>query len=89
MSRCLGPLASAVMKGRLMLVEVALDSSIFALLGRFLQALGRHLVLAQVNAVFLWKSSAIQSMMRWSKSSPPRWVSPLVARTSVTPSPSR
>ena len=33
------------------------------------------------------KEAAIQSMMRWSKSSPPRWVSPLVARTSVTPSP--
>jgi hypothetical protein len=26
------------------------------------------------------------SMMRWSKSSPPRWVSPLVASTSKTPS---
>ena len=32
-------------------------------------------------------SSAIQSITCWSKSSPPRWVSPLVALTSNTPSP--
>ncbi|HEY8967352.1 MAG TPA: Hsp70 family protein [Candidatus Methylacidiphilales bacterium] len=29
--------------------------------------------------------AAIQSITRWSKSSPPRWVSPLVACTSITP----
>ena len=29
-SRCLGPVASAVMNGKLMLVEVILDNSIFA-----------------------------------------------------------
>ena len=33
-------------------------------------------------------SSARKSMTIWSKSSPPRWVSPLVALTSKTPSPS-
>ena len=32
-------------------------------------------------------SSIIQSMIRWSKSSPPRCVSPLVDFTSTTPSP--
>ena len=32
-------------------------------------------------------SSTIQSIMRWSKLSPPRWVSPLVDFTSTTPSP--
>ena len=32
--------------------------------------------------------SAIQSMTRWSQSSPPRWLSPAVDRTSNTPSPS-
>ncbi len=32
-------------------------------------------------------SATIQSMMRWSQSSPPRCVSPLVASTSNTPSP--
>jgi hypothetical protein len=34
-------------------------------------------------------SSVIQSMIFWSKSSPPRKVSPLVAMTSKTPSPTR
>src|SRR5207253_2271416 len=34
-----------------------------------------------------WNSPATQSMSTWSKSSPPRWVSPLVALTSKTPSP--
>ena len=32
-------------------------------------------------------SSAIQATMRWSQSSPPRYVSPEVERTSTTPSP--
>ena len=31
-------------------------------------------------------SATSQSMSRWSKSSPPRWVSPLVLFTSNTPS---
>eukprot|EP00438_Fugacium_kawagutii_P028715 Skav229189 [mRNA] locus=scaffold1004:374078:375486:+ [translate_table: standard] len=34
-----------------------------------------------------WKSSASQSTITLSKSSPPKWVSPLVASTSQTPSP--
>ena len=34
-----------------------------------------------------WNSSARWSTIRRSKSSPPRWVSPAVARTSTTPSP--
>ena len=59
------------------------------LLGGFAQALQRHAVPAQVDAVFAFlNSSAIQSITRWSKLSPPRWVSPLVALTSKTPSPS-
>ena len=37
--------------------------------------------------VFTLKSSAIQSMMRWSQSSPPRCVLPLVDLTSKTPPP--
>ncbi|COW26579.1 Uncharacterised protein [Mycobacterium tuberculosis] len=31
--------------------------------------------------------STSQSTTRWSQSSPPRWLSPEVARTSTTPSP--
>ena len=45
-----------------------------------------YLVLHCPASVF-WKSSASQSTMTLSKSSPPRWVSPLVASTSQTPSP--
>jgi hypothetical protein len=45
MLRCFGPLASAVMNGRLISVCVALDSSILAFSARFLQALQRELVL--------------------------------------------
>ena len=57
------------------------------LLGRFLQALERHAVLLQVDVVSPGGTpSAIASTMRWSKSSPPRYVSPLVAFTLKTPS---
>ena len=51
--RCFGPLASAVMNGRLtsvLCVELELD---LGLLGGFLQALQRHAVLAQVDALVL------------------------------------
>ena len=44
-------------------------------------SLRRSMPLSRLN------SSASQSTMRWSKSSPPRWPSPLVERTSTTPSP--
>ena len=53
MARCLGPLASAVMNGRLTSVCIALESSILAFSARLLQALERELVLAQVDAVLL------------------------------------
>ncbi len=61
-SRCLGPVASAVMKGRLMLVWSAGQLDL-RLLGSFLQRCS-HLILAQVDAVLFLNSSAIQSMMR-------------------------
>jgi hypothetical protein len=47
-------------------------------LGGLLQALERHPVVAQVDAVCSMNRLASQSMIRWSKSSPPRKVSPLV-----------
>ena len=50
-SRCLGPLASAVMKGRLISVSMTVDSSHLGLFRRFLEPLERHLVLAQVDAL--------------------------------------
>ncbi len=88
MVMCLGPLASAVMNGRLISVLMALDSSILA----FSAASTRR-----CTAILSWRrsipcsflnSSAIQSTTRLSKSSPPRWLLPLVALTSKTPSPS-
>ena len=53
MTRCFGPLASAVMNGRLISVCSVLDSSHLGLLGRLLEPLEGHLVLAQIDAVLL------------------------------------
>ena len=86
-SRCFGPSALAVMNGRLMLVVVAVDSSFFAFsaasfnLWRAILSPDRSMPSAFLN------SSIIHWVTRLSKSSPPRRVSPLVARTSMTPSP--
>ncbi len=86
MSRCFGPVASAVINGRLMLVVVTPDNSILAFsaasfsLWAAILSLRRSMPLSRLN------SAAIQSMTRWSKSSPPRRLLPLVARTSNTPS---
>ena len=64
------------------------DNSIFAFsaasfnlwsaIGSFLKSIDSDLL----------KSLANQSINTWSKSSPPRWVSPFVDNTSKTPSPS-
>ncbi len=85
---CFGPSCVAVMNGRLMVVADAADSSILAFSAasfRRCSAIGsvrRSMPSEPLN------SSAIQSISRWSKSSPPRCVSPLVDLTSKTPSPS-
>ncbi len=85
--RCLGPEASAVIKGRLMVVSMVVESSIFAFSPSSLR---------RCKAILSWRrsipwsrlnSSASQFTMRISKSSPPRKVSPLVDFTSNTPSP--
>ena len=49
--RCLGPVASAVMNGRLMSVSITVESSIFAFSAASLQALQRHAVLAEIDAL--------------------------------------
>ena len=88
MVRCLGPLASAVMKGRLISVDMVEESSTFAFSAASfsrcsaIRSCRRSMPCSRLN------SSASQSITRWSKSSPPRWVSPLVDFTSKTPSPS-
>ena len=88
MFRCFGPSCVAVMNGRLMSVDIVVDSSIFAFSAASFR---RCSAMASLERSIPWSflnSSTSQSMIRWSKSSPPRWVSPLVAFTSKTPSPS-
>jgi len=86
-SRCLGPVASAVMNGRLMLDVGVEESSILAFSAASLSLCIAILsFLRSIPSDFL-NSSAIQSITLWSKSSPPRRLFPAVARTSVTPSP--
>ncbi len=86
-SRCFGPSSVAVINGRLMSVMLTLDSSILAFSA------------ASERRCKAWRSrlkstssaskniSASQSTIFWSKSLPPSCVSPLVALTSNTPSP--
>ncbi len=84
--RCFGPDASAVMNGRLMSVCVVLDSSIFAFSAA---SLSRCSAIGSLERSMPWSrlnSLTSQSIRRWSKSSPPRCVSPLVDFTSKTPS---
>ena len=86
-TRCLGPEASAVMNGRLISVSVNVVSSTLA---RSAASRRRWRAILSCFRSIPWSrrnSATIQSMMRWSKSSPPRWVSPFVAITSNTPSP--
>ena len=52
-TRCLGPLASAVMNGRLISVSLALESSILAFSAASLRRCKRELVVAQVDALLL------------------------------------
>ncbi len=87
MFRCLGPPASAVIKGRLTSVCVELDSSTLACSAASLRRCRASLSSRKSIACSFLNSSARYSMMRWSKSSPPRNVSPFVDFTSNTPSP--
>mmetsp|Transcript_103935 Transcript_103935/g.144631 ORF Transcript_103935/g.144631 Transcript_103935/m.144631 type:complete len:200 (-) Transcript_103935:774-1373(-) len=86
-SMCLGPVASAVMKGREILASCTPESSILAFSAASVRRCSACLSLRRSMPSVFWKSSASQSTMTLSKSSPPRWVSPLVASTSQTPSP--
>ena len=87
-TRCLGMPSSCVIYGRLISVLVELESSILAFSAASLRRCRAMGSLRRSMPFSCWNSSASQVMMRWSKSSPPRWVSPLVAFTSNTPSPS-
>ena len=85
--RCFGPDASAVINGKLTSVWAELDSSILAFsAASFILWRASLSSLRSMPESFL-NSSAKWSMILWSKSSPPRNVSPLVDLTSKTPSP--
>ena len=84
---CLGPEASAVINGRLISVSITDDSSILAFSpASFRRCNAMRSLLRSMPSDFL-NSDVIHSTTSWSKSSPPRWVSPLVDFTSTTPSP--
>ncbi len=86
-SRCLGPSGVAVMKGRLILVVVAVDSSFFAFSAASFNRWRAILSLERSTPSAFLYSLISHWVIALSKSSPPRRVSPLVARTSMTPSP--
>ena len=87
MSKCFGPSAVAVMKGRLILVVVAEESSFFAFSAASFSLCSAILSFDRSTPSCALNSDNIQSITFWSKSSPPRRVSPLVESTSITPSP--
>ena len=84
--RCLGPEASAEMKGSTISVCCAVESSHFAFSAASFRRCRAMRSWRRSMPVSRWNSSISQSMMRWSKSSPPRKVSPPVARTWNRPS---
>mmetsp|Transcript_853 Transcript_853/g.3333 ORF Transcript_853/g.3333 Transcript_853/m.3333 type:complete len:480 (-) Transcript_853:793-2232(-) len=86
-SMCLGPSAVAVMKGSEMEVWLSVESSILAFSLASVSLCRACLSFLRSMPSFFSKSSAKKSVIRLSKSSPPRWVSPEVDRTSKTPSP--
>ena len=84
-SRCLGPVWSAVMNGKLISVCVVDDSSHLAFSAASLNLWTASLSLLKSTPYSLLNSFTIQFRIVLSKSSPPRNVSPFVARTSNTP----
>ena len=86
--RCLGPLASAVTYGRLISVCCEEESSILAFSAASLRRCKASTSLLRSTPCSFLNSAIIQSIMRWSKSSPPKKVSPLVDSTSNCFSPS-
>ena len=86
--RCFGPDASAVMYGRLMSVLWELDSSILAFSAASFRRWSASTSFDRSTPWSFLNSATMYSIRRWSKSSPPRNVSPLVDSTSNWCSPS-
>mmetsp|Transcript_40160 Transcript_40160/g.103978 ORF Transcript_40160/g.103978 Transcript_40160/m.103978 type:complete len:319 (+) Transcript_40160:200-1156(+) len=86
-SMCFGPVASAVMKGSEIFASLTPDNSILAFSDASVRRCNACLSLRSSMPSFVLNSAASHFTMTLSKSSPPRWVSPLVDSTSHTPSP--
>ena len=87
LTKCFGTPSTGIIYGKLISVDVELDSSILAFSApsfNLCSAIGS--LRRSIPSSFL-NSSAIQSINILSKSSPPRWTSPFVDLTSKTPSP--
>ena len=85
--KCFGPEASAVMNGKFTSVCMEDDNSIFAFSAASFKRCKAIVSLRRSIPASFLNSSARYSIIRLSKSSPPRNVSPLVDLTSKTPSP--
>ena len=77
------------MKGRLISVCVTEESSTFAFSAASFSRCSAIRSAPRSMPVSCRNSRTSQSTVFWSKSSPPRWVLPLVESTSLTPSPMR
>jgi hypothetical protein len=73
------------MNGRLMSVSITPESSILAFSAASRRRWSAMRSLPRSMPSLFLNSAMIHSMMRWSKLSPPRCVSPFVALTSKTP----
>ena len=74
-------------KGRLISVSSVVQSSHFAFSAASFSRCSAILSFERSIPWSFLNSATIQSITRWSRLSPPRWVSPFVAFTSTTPSP--
>mmetsp|Transcript_43245 Transcript_43245/g.125963 ORF Transcript_43245/g.125963 Transcript_43245/m.125963 type:complete len:230 (-) Transcript_43245:772-1461(-) len=86
-SMCFGPVASAVMNGNEIFASPTPDNSILAFSAASVRRWSACRSFKRSIPSLRRKSSASQSTIFLSKSSPPRCVSPFVDRTSQTPSP--
>ena len=86
--KCFGPDASAVMYGKLISVCALEDNSIFAFSADSFNRCKANTSFDKSTPCSFLNSPIMKSIMRWSKSSPPRKVSPLVDKTSNCFSPS-